>query len=214
MATSSSIISLATGTVGVDRTATIAPQASQLYALGYRFAFRTLGLSDSTEGILTASEVAAIFKAGLALGLFQNYRNKGITADQGTADGQFAANKAIELGAPKDKGLVLWYDLEGTFGVSTQTMLDYLDNWANAVITAGFAPGLYNGPQELLSGSQISSLPNYHAYWQAAAQVSSPQRGYQVYQLNPQNYMVAGINVDVDVVQPDFDGDFATFWTG
>lgn len=210
------------GTVGLDRSDTIASTAASLYAEGYRFAFRTLSLADTVNaGVLTVEEAVAIFAAGLMIGLYQRFRTTGITPEQGTRDGQAAANQAKSLGAPSK--MVLWCDLEGANftdpdgnKISSATMIQYLNNWAAAVIAGGYAAGLYNGPQNLVSGADLSALPNYHAYWQAAAQVPTISRGYQVLQLNPANYVPPGmsVNIDIDVVQEDFRGDSLAFWKG
>jgi hypothetical protein len=102
------------GTVGLDRSASIQTQAPALFAAGYRFALRTVSLGDQTDpGVISSAEAQAILAAGMMLGLVQVYRNTGVTADQGTQDGQAAVQQANLLGAPS--GLLLWYDLEGTF---------------------------------------------------------------------------------------------------
>ncbi|TKD09803.1 glycoside hydrolase domain-containing protein [Polyangium fumosum] len=214
MGSAGTVVRLPVGSVGIDRSATIAPQAAELFSLGYRFAIRNVGLpGGSTNGVLTESEAQTILGAGLALGLYQTYRNTGVTAAQGLTDGEFIADQAQSFGFPIGQGMALWCDLEGTFDVPAETLIQYLTNWTVAVTNLGYVPGLYNGPQSLLSASQVGALP-FKAFWQAASLVPAVPDGYQMYQLNPANTMVAGINVDMDVVQQDFGGGWPTFWQG
>lgn len=225
--TSSSVTTLPVGTVGIDRSASIQSQAPALLRAGYAFAMRTVALpgpDGMSQGILTAGERDAIFAAGLALGLYQPYRNKSITADQGLQDGKSAALQAQELGCPigADPPMTLWCDLEGSFQgpdgkpVSADTMITYLQNWATAVTNLGYAPGLYIGGQNLLSSSQITSITQFAGFWQAGGYIPAITRGYQMYQLHPLDIVPPGIgiNVDVDVLQQDFSGRSATFWRG
>ncbi len=210
------------GTVGLDRSDTIATKASALYDLGYRFAIRTVGLRSTSPGVLTASEVSAILDSGMALGIYQVYdmnKNYIQSASQGTNDGQYAASQAAALGAPP--GLVIWYDFEVTYSCSQQVMTDYLNNWAAAVTGAGFAAGMYIGGQNLLPSTTLSNLPQFHSYWMAAAAINNPggiARGFQMYQLLPYStttpieIIAAGINIDGDVVQTDKKGSLPTLW--
>lgn len=210
------------GTLGLDRGASIGPQAAALYGCGYRFAIRIVNLpTHGTNGALTAEEAKQILASGLGLALFQIYRIHGITTAQGTADGQFAAQTASGIGFPK--GALLWCDLEssaecgGQFfapdgsRVSAQTMSTYLANWASAVTSAGYQAGLYNGPQALLTGEHLSALPGFTAFWKAAASVPTPTHGYQLGQRNP-NKMVDGINIDENVAEADAKGQLPLFW--
>jgi len=199
-----------TGTKGLDRSLSIATAAPELFAQGFRFAIRTLGLPGGSVGTLSAGEVTKVHQAGLALGAYQVIRKTGFTSAQGTTDGAFAATEAKALGFPA--GSTLWFDLEGEHDVSADALASFVNHWAGAVKAAGYAPGLYNGPQSILTGAQISGLPDFHAYWQAGALVPPVARGYQIYQLLPANLTVGGVNIDVDVVQTDFKGDSPSFW--
>ena len=203
------------GTKGLDRSATIADAAPELFAQGFRFAIRTLGLPGGSVGTLTQEEIAAIHAAGIALGASQVIRSSGFTDAQGTADGAFAASEAKRLGFPTAS--VLWFDLEGTYGgEAAQSLITFINNWAAAVVGAGYLAGLYNGPEHVLNGFQISGLPQFHAFWQAGALVPQVARGYQIYQLLPANTVITGVNgrvnIDVDVVQTDFKNGAPSFW--
>ncbi|MDI1430024.1 glycoside hydrolase domain-containing protein [Polyangium sorediatum] len=214
------IIHFSPGTVGVDKTGAPIPSGSakQLYGLGYRFALRGIGVpnvASSQAGQLTASELAGLFGAGLAVSLFQlNFLQRTIDAAQGTADANYLVEQAQAFGFPQNTGFTLWFDLEGSMaGASAGPLLDYVNAWAAAVTAGGFAAGIYTGKQSVLSGTAISNLPNDCAYWQAAQFLpySMPARGYQMYQLYPAGLTIASIPVDVDVVQQDFLGGTTPF---
>ncbi len=199
-----------TGTVGFDTSAPLdAQQAAALFTAGYRFAIRMIGLLPDASWALTAAEATLIRDAGLALGVVQIYRNGTFTAAQGTTDGNSAAAQAQAIGFPA--GVNVWCDLEGNYEVTAATLTQYLDNWSAAVAAAGYLPGLYNGPESVLSGAQVTSLSFQH-YWQAAALVPPVTVGYQLLQLCPANILVGGADIDVDVAQLDFEGRSATLW--
>src|SRR5262245_880754 len=144
--TSSSLWTPPAGTMGLDRSATIASQAASLLEMGYQFAIRTVGLASLSDGVLTASEVSAILESGMALGIYQTFSSDPgyiQSAGQGTTDGAFAAKQASALGAPP--GLVLWYDFEVNYHTAASTMEGYLNNWAAAVTGAGYVAGMYVG---------------------------------------------------------------------
>jgi len=216
------LVSLPAGTLGLDRSLSIGPEAAALFGDGYRFALRNVNLPGHGDtGVLTSEEVAQIRAAGLALGLYQTFRQHGVTPDQGTADGQLIADAARSLGFPP--GVTLWCDLEssaelhGTFfdpdgePVSAQTMIAYLESWARVVTTAGYGAGLYNGPQALLSGAELSSLSLFSAFWRAESGVPDPDAGYQLKQQHA-NKVVSGVNIDEDVVERDARGVLPVFW--
>jgi hypothetical protein len=199
-----------TGTVGFDTSAPIdATQSAALFAAGYRFAIRMIGLESGASWALTAAEASLIRGAGLSLGVVQTYRNASFTADQGTTDGASAASQAQTIGVPQ--GVNLWCDVEGTYDVTASVLVAYLNNWAEAVTGAGYRPGLYNGPEALLSGAQVTDLA-FQSYWQAGALVPQADRGYQLIQLYPPNTVVCGVDIDIDVAQEDFESGTSTFW--
>lgn len=215
----SSLQTFPIGSLGVDKTGAPIPSSSaqMLASTGYKFAFRSIGVptsGPSQQGALTAQEAQWLGSAGLGVGAFQlNFMTTTVSAAQGTADGQFLVDQAGKIGFPQ--GALLWFDLEGSFqNASAQALLDYVNAWSDAVIAGGYAAGLYNGKQSILTGTDISNLPNIHAYWLGGGYISvtMPVRGYQVYQLWPLAVTVAGTVVDVDVLQTDFYGANASFW--
>ncbi len=220
MTVSSELWTPAVGTIGFDTSASLSSsQGTQLRGLGYQFAIRAVGLDGNSppSWALTASEAGALRAAGLGIGIYQTYRNSGITAQQGTDDGNAAVEQAGNIGYPA--GAVLWCDLEGSYSVSADTLIDYLNNWAVAVSGAGYVPGIYCGPQSVLSGQQLYSNLKFQHYWMSAANVPDiPTRGYQMYQLLPYlssmrgGFPVAGTAIDVDIVASDHEGGMPIFW--
>jgi hypothetical protein len=178
---------------------------------------RYVALADKTpQWAISADEAAALRGVGLALGLVQLFRESGITPEQGTADGCWAAQQAERAGFPA--GVNVWCDLEGKYAdVSAATLIGYLNNWASAVSAAGYSPGLYCGPQGKLTGDQLHGLVFQH-YWMSAASVPAlPGRGYQMYQLLPMTvyhsgFPIAGTLIDIDVVGVDSEGSAPIFW--
>jgi hypothetical protein len=210
----------APGTVGFDTSASLnASQAAALASSGYRFAIRCIGYeSVPVPEPLTASEAATLLAAGLMVGVYQSYRNTGsFTATQGGSDGAYAATVVEGLGAPA--GLVIWYDMEGTYP-SGSPLYDYLNEWGQAVANAGYAAGLYCGGQNLLTWSQIMALPPFQHYWLAGGygaswsenQMQVPGRQFQMFQCAPWNLAAGGTAIDVDVAQVDVEGGQPTFW--
>jgi len=216
------VTTFSTGTIGVDKTGAIisSSAAKQLYSLGYRFALRDIGVPTKPDpGQLNANEVTGLLGAGMAVSVFQlNWQQTSFTSSQGTADGQYLVNQVMACGIPRSPTLTLWFDLEGGMGGNATNLLAYINAWAAAVVDGGFAAGMYTGTNpggsSPLSQQQISNLANVHAYWQAAMLLpySMPARGYQIYQLYPQSLTIAGIPVDVDVLQSDFYKSSPTFW--
>jgi hypothetical protein len=204
-------------TIGFDTSAALsATQATELAEAGYRFAIRYVGLSGSTPSwALSKAEIASLQAAGLAIGVVQTFRETGITAAQGTADGAWAASQVAGLGIPS--GIVIWCDMEGTYsGITADVLTQYLDNWGKAVQSGGYQVGLYCAGQPLLSWSQIFALPPFTHYWQAgdyAVEMPAvPGRGFQMYQMAPWNLAAAGTLIDVDVVEQDLEGGTPVFW--
>jgi hypothetical protein len=205
-------------TVGFDTSAALsAAQAATLAQAGYRFAIRCIGYAEvPVSEPLTAPEVAALHGAGLAVSVYQTYRNTGsFTAAQGASDGNFAVSQVAALGGPA--GMVIWYDMEGTY---PDTLYDYLSGWGTAVGTGGYLAGLYCGGQTALTWTQIFALPPFAHYWLAGAygvewsenELEVPGRGFQVYQCAPWNLSVAGTAIDVDVTALDRRQGAPAFW--
>ncbi len=202
------------GMLGFDTSGAIptASNAQAMAALGYRFAFRyVLVQGGLVPKPLTANEAAYLRAAGISIGIIQAIPAASqMTATNGTRDGAYAAAQAKTLGYPP--GAVLWFDFEGSGFPPDSVLISYLNNWCLAVQSAGYPSGLYNGPQNALTGAQIQALVFPH-YWKADSMTNDPSRGYQVKQLTgSMNVPASGTAIDVDIVTLDNKGDLPTFW--
>lgn len=191
--------------LGFDTVATITPSLARgLRAAGMRFAVRYLGS-------LTADEADAILGAGLAL-MPVTYA--------GVFDGGAAVYSARVAGiAP---GTTVWLDLEAQKiqAINTWTAVEItlkVNAWAKAVRAGGFDAGLYVGAGAMLTSGELYRLA-VDRYWHSLSRVvdrlgniAEPDCGWSMYQLYPSK-PVAGVLVDVNVVQEDFRGRVPT-WT-
>lgn len=194
--------------LGFDTDTVVSQSVAQAFAKqGYRFCVRYLSLGTSeAAGDLTNQEAINILGGGLALMPVQHVANQGWTpsAALGSTNGSNAANNAFSVGFPP--GVNVWLDLEGiASGTPAVNVTDYCVNWFNAVLAAGFVPGLYVGANCILSGTQLYDLPFQH-YWQSESSVPAiPNRGYQMVQ-TPVSGDVNGISIDQDVTNVDNEG--------
>lgn len=193
------------GALGVDcvQGITTAAIAKGLYDAGMRFAVRYLGS-------VTNPEVELILNAGLALMPVTYSRNPGWTPSGalGKADGAHALQSLQAAGIPK--GCTVWLDLEGPGG-HAQDVIDWVNGWAAVVIQAGYEAGLYVGYGTMLTSTELYKL-QVTRYWHSvskvtdsAGQLAEPGCGWCMYQLHP-SVSRAGVWVDVDVVQEDYQG--------
>jgi hypothetical protein len=157
--------------------------AQQFFAQGYKFCFRYLSRGLRSSPNLSEQEAIDILNSGLGLMPVQHAHKDGWLPNQtlGEQDGQEAAVNAHTVGFPD--GVSLWCDLEAVSpSAHAQDVTDYCQAWHKAVSVAGYMPGLYVGPQALLTGQQLYDLPFRH-YWRSQGQVPDiPKRGYQVIQ--------------------------------
>jgi hypothetical protein len=113
------------------------------------------------------------------------------------------------LGIPK--GVTVWLDVEGT-GLTFEDITIKINNWSAAVVAAGFEAGLYVGAGCPLTDAQLFALPHVSRYWHSCSRVADVKiRGYCMRQLSPPNVWCAGVLVDRDVVEPDYEGGLPTF---
>ena len=188
--------------MGVDTVVSLTPgMCSALKSAGMRFAVRYLG----GVGLL---EVGTILDAGLAF-MPVTYA--------GQYDGFRAVQHMHDLNLPR--GCTVWLDVEG----AQETPLELaakINAWAHSVQAAGFDAGLYVGAGALLTSAQLYGLA-VDRYWHSCSRVtdiagaeSAPACGWSMYQLNPYNTQVAGVTVDVDVIQQDYKGRVPTWVEG
>jgi len=110
-------------------------------------------------------------------------------------------------------GCTVWIDLEGkaAFQSPPHELADKIDQWALAMIAAGYQPGLYVGSPQPFTGDELFRLKVVR-YWKAPSRVvdrngqpwDGPQCGFCMYQLWPQStWRGSGVFVDIDFIQQD-----------
>lgn len=198
------------GAKGADTdTKLTSASAGALKAAGLDFVVRYVSLgSPDAGGDLTPSEVQAILGAGLALMIVQHVRAPGWmpTAALGTQYGTAAAADAAACGYPA--GATLWCDLEGVAaGASAANVTAYVNAWNAAATAKGYEPGLYVGSGDVLDANQLYATSS-RRYWRSYSSVPNVStRGYCLLQLFPTTTL-AGVSVDLDVVQQDYKGGY------
>ena len=184
--------------------------AKSFYNEGYRFAIRYVSLGSEASGDLTYEEANAILEAGLALMPVQHVPSEDWepNASLGKEYGNNAAINADHAGFPPTVNV--WCDLEGVVsGVSPQSIIDYCNNWYDAVAAYGYIPGLYVGARCGLNEDQLGNLKFEH-YWKSESEVPWVPVGYEMiqeYYPEPVN----GIGIDKDVTYLD-DQNKAPMW--
>lgn len=124
-------------------------------------------------------------------------------------DGAHLVRRLRELNVPA--GVTIWLDVEGLELEANETILR-VNGCANTLQVAGFEAGMYVGAGCPLSSNQLTNLA-VTRYWHSCSRALTPARGYCMRQLRPDDVLVAGVKVDVDVVEPDYQGDVPTFVT-
>ena len=197
-----------TGVLGFDTdTVLSAENAKHFHIAGYRFCLRYLSLTTlQGSGDLSHDEALSILQAGLALMAVQHVRYPGWTptASLGTTDGTNAVTNGQAVGLPP--GVNIWCDLEGVSrAAQADAVIDYCNNWYDAVAEEGYVPGLYVGYHAILNGDQLYQALKFQHYWKSASEVPEVKvRGYQLIQSDPNpNATVNGIEFDKDTSQTD-----------
>jgi hypothetical protein len=63
-----------------------------------------------------------------------------------------------------------------------------------------------------LTDDQLYALPLIKRYWHSVSRVPDPRvRGCCVRQIRPNDVKPTGLDVDVDIVEPDYEGGLPTF---
>jgi hypothetical protein len=198
-----------------------AEQAAAFYAAGYRTVFRYVDrvISDPDKDDrwpynLTRKELDILLDAGLYVSIVQYFScsyestraGKRYSTAYGGKAGEIAAVNAGALGIPQ--GVTIWNDLEGCPDATPDMIEDYCNGWSEAIVSHGYAPGLYVGSglgsqaTGYMVGSRLYALPRYRAYWRAASLVPQiPNRGYTVTQ--GCEITIAGVRVDQDMIALD-----------
>src|SRR6202789_3267989 len=102
----------------------------------------------------------------------------------------------------------LWQDLEGVSSTSKpQDVIDYCNEWGNAVIAAGFLHGLYVGYDAILSAQELYALPTVRSYWSDFGNRSVAIRGFAMKQLTNDTVIPdLPFPIDLDLVHADMLG--------
>jgi hypothetical protein len=194
-----------TGLLGFDvNTILNLELAKKFYQTGYRFCLRYISRSPEPAYDLNPAEAEDILNSGLALMPVQHVRAGYWVANGqlGTQDGTMAGKNASFVGFPS--GVNVWCDLEAVDPkVPASDVIDYCNNWADAVSAAGYLPGLYVGYEAILISDQLKNL-HFKNFWRSQSNVPNVGAiGYQMIQLYAET-AINGVRVDFDVTQSDF----------
>jgi hypothetical protein len=114
--------------------------------------------------------------------------------------------------------VTVWLDLEAQPGPSSD-IIAAVNRWGGSVKAAGYIPGLYVGAGQQLTTQELQALAVYR-YWQGCSRlqdrngnIAEPTSGFCGRQLYPNDQVIDGTDVDVDVYHQDFRGRVATVVT-
>jgi hypothetical protein len=190
---------------GVDTIAELdAVRCQALVSAGMTFAIRYLGS-------LTTAERDIILGSGLWLSVVTYGRTSwdGLGQVMGEEDGQTDLAHLKTAGIPL--GTTVWIDLEGAPEQVATALIAWLNARSLVLKTAGYDVGLYVGAGAGLSAAQLFALPYIDRYWRSLSNVPTPSSGYCLLQLYPDDQIVGGTQVDVNVTQTDWQGRRALF---
>lgn len=150
-------------------------------------------------GAMTPQRVAWVMQAGMG------YMPVTFAARYSGAD---AVKQCIALGLPK--GTTAWLDLEGQRAFSTPpaALMTTVNEWAEALLDAGYMPGLYVGSPQPFTSDELWRL-SVQRYWLGQGvprdrhgELATPKCGWCLTQVWPST-TIAGMLVDVDVAAHD-----------
>jgi len=196
------------GLLGLDTDGIVTPaKAADFFARGLRYCIRYVSrVAKQGPDDLSAAEALDILNSGLALMPVQHVRDSGWipSAELGASDGVHAAYHAFVIGFPR--GVNVWCDLEGvSLDSPAQDVIDYCNAWYDAVVVAGYVPGLYVGADAILDGHALRFRLKFAHYWKSLSDVPEiVGRGYQMVQSAEQT--VDDISIDQDRTQVDLLG--------
>jgi hypothetical protein len=131
------------------------------------------------------------------------------TGALGTADGTHVSAHVTAIGFPP--GVNVWLDLEGVDILTpTQAIMDYCNNWAGVISSAGCVPGLYVGVPSGLTGKQLGQLDFVH-YWKSESGSTPTPTGFGFQMIQSHTTVDHGLQLDPDTTQNDQNGE-AVFW--
>jgi hypothetical protein len=155
---------------------------------------------------ITPAELATILSSGLAFIPFTY-------ADQ--FDGATTVAQLKALGIPT--GATVFLDVEGIGpGITPTQLITKINAWADTVMAAGFIAGLYVGANAQLTSAEVYAL-HVTRYAKSLSRLMDrfgnlvePDCGWCFIQLYPSTTW-AGIGVDLDFIQSDYQGRFPTW---
>jgi hypothetical protein len=156
-------------------------------------------------GSVTPTSLAGLMVAGLAF-MPVTYADR--------FDGASTVAELRVLSIPR--GVTVWLDVEGVTGVSSVSLIQQINDWAQAVLAAGWEPGLYVGAGSVLTSAELYQLKVVR-YWHGMSrvvdrngEVAEPMCGWCCHQLFD-TQQLAGVPVDYNFVQKDWSGRLPTW---
>lgn len=168
-----------------------AERARALKEAGADFAMQYLGT-------VTSQAVDAILGAGLAFMPITRANR---------FDGAAAVAELAALNLPS--ACTVWLDVEDDASTAPATLRRQIDDWATAIIAAGFEAGIYVGAGCPLTSIELYAL-KVTRYWKSQSrvidrhgQLAEPSCGWCMIQTFP-SVTWADVLVDVDIIQQDY----------
>lgn len=180
------------------------PQAQALSKLGFSVAllYANTATLDDIENCAASGLGIAFILEGLAA---STQPSNALGASNATG----ALNRLAWMGIPK--GFSLMIDLEGN-GHEAADWIAYATGASQAASAAGAKPGYYVGEGIGLTSAELYALPGF-PYWKGLSRVvdrhgmlAEPVCGWAVVQSYPDDLIVGGTQVDVDIVGKDYRG--------
>ena len=170
----------------------------------YSFCVGYVSLTVEHTNDLNAGLVQDILDCDLSLMVVQHALSSKLNGTVGTFYGQKAASNAKAAQVPS--GVTLFCDLEEASENKPRDIIDYCNNWLNAVANGGYRPGLYVGSNCGLSKNELSNL-KFTAFWKCG-NVPKPDQGFAMEQITSNKPSVYGGRIDEDLI---YNGS-ALFW--
>lgn len=199
----SRVVTLKVGSVVVDSL-----PFSQSGTIGQAMALRADGV-DCLVGYL-----GVISKARLGIVLASGMGFSPVTLAGEYEDGpNDELAQLAELGVTK--GTTAWLDLEGLKAWKSDPglLISKIQNWADAIVSAGYIAGLYAGVPQPLTSDELWKLRNITRYWKGQGRqvdrfgnLAEPAGcGWCKYQMYPSHHL-GGVWVDSNMVGADYKG--------
>ena len=169
---------------------------------------RLPGVADTWD--IDADELTTIVGAGLGLMLVQHVRYPGWNPASYSGKDDAAAALERAQAAGYAAGSHIFLDLEGIKAKATDATIRFANDWADAVVDAGYKAGCYVGYAVPLTAMQLYELHRVDSYWSDAGRRAVAKRGFAVRQ--HAEIMIQGVPFDPDDIAPDEKGETPS-WT-